>query len=112
MSIKKRIMDALKPLNVPVEFLSREDDGIFPFIVFNVSETPCDFEDDEETGILYMVSVNIYSKADYNFEKLKLDIVKQMKEHGFKKNQIPATEWLDNEQLYNQPMAFVYYEAV
>lgn len=109
MSVKKLIMDTLTPLGVPVEFLTREDDGTFPFLVFNVTETPVDFSDDEEEGTLYLVSINIFSKPDYNFEVLKLEIIKAMKAAGFIKKIIPATELMEKEQVYNQPMAFVYY---
>ncbi|HAU85083.1 MAG TPA: hypothetical protein DCW90_06170 [Lachnospiraceae bacterium] len=112
MSVKRKVMEALLPLGVPVEFLTREDDGKFPFIVFNVSETPYDFADDEEEGTLSMISVNLFSKPEYNFENLKKEIIKAMKENGFIKNQIPATEWLEKEKVFNQPMAFVYYQAV
>lgn len=109
MNIKKKVMETLTPLGVPVEFLTREDDGTFPFLVFNITETPMDFSDDEEEGTLYLVAVNIFSKPDYNFEKLKIEIIQAMKEAGFIKKIIPATELMEKEQVYNQPMAFVYY---
>lgn len=114
MSIKQRIMTALTPLGVPVAFLSRKDDGKFPFIVFNVSETPLDFSDDEEEGMLYMIAINIFSKPDYNFEKLKKDIIEIMVDDGFKKGVIASTEFIENDGdgLFNQPMAFAYYEPV
>lgn len=114
MSIKKRVISALSPLGVPVAFLSRKDDGKFPFIVFNVSETPYDFSDDEEEGTLYMVSVNIFSKPDYNFEKLKKDIIKSMVDNGFVKGAIASTELIENDGdgIFNQPLGFVRYEPV
>lgn len=111
-SIKKRIMEALTPLGVPVEFLTRESDGTFPFIVFNVTETPVDFADDEEVATLYLVSVNIFSLPEYNFEALKLQIIESMKNAGFKKQLIPPCEFIEKEKVYNQPMAFTYYEYI
>lgn len=113
-SIKQRITTALSVLNVPYAFLSRKDDGKFPFIVFNVSETPYDFSDDEEEGTLYMVSINIFSKPDYNFEKLKKDVIEIMIDNGFKKGSIPSTEFIENDGdgIFNQPLGFVYYEPI
>lgn len=112
MSIKERIMTALSVLNVPVSFLSRKEDGKFPFVVFNVSETPYDFSDDEIEGTLYMITINIFSKPDYNFEKLKKHIIEVMVDNGFKKGAVPSTEFIENDGdgIFNQPLGFVYYE--
>lgn len=114
MSIKKKITTTLSVLGVPYAFLSRKDDGKFPFIVFNVSETPYDFSDDEEEGTLYMISINIFSKPDYNFEKLKKDIIEVMVDNGFVKGSIPNTEFIENDGdgIFNQPLGFVYYQPV
>lgn len=110
MSVKAKIMQALSSLDVEVCYLERDDNGTFPFVVFNVSEKPIYFSDDEEEVTLYMVTINIFSKPDYNFESLKLEILKLMKEAGFRKTQIPNAEFLESENVYNQPMGFSYFE--
>lgn len=110
MSVKSKVMETLTQCGVDVQFLERDDDGTFPFIVFNVAEQPLSFSDDEEDMTLFMISVNIFSKPNYNFESLKLDIIQKMKEAGFKKGKIPNAEFLETENCYNQPMGFLYYE--
>ena len=102
-------MKTLSPLDVEVCFLEREDDGTFPFVVFNVSETPLYFSDDEEEVTFYMITINIFSKPEYNFESLKLEILKLMKDAGFRKTKIPNAEFLESENVYNQPMGFSYF---
>lgn len=110
MSIKARIMQALKDVGYSVSYLQKSDDGEFPFVVFNVGETPKDFSDDEEDSVVYLVTINIFSRPDFNYEGLKKDIVKKMKENGFKKGPIPNAVFLESENVYNQPMGFLYYE--
>ena len=109
MSIKAKVMKTLSPLDVEVCFLEREDDGTFPFVVFNVSETPLYFSDDEEEVTFYMITINIFSKPEYNFESLKLEILKLMKDAGFRKTKVPNAEFLESENVYNQPMGFSYF---
>lgn len=110
MDIKEKIMKTLTPVCPDVTFLSRVDDGTFPFLVFNVTETPVNYEDDEDNATLYLVAVNIYSKPDYNFESLKLGIINAMKDAGFKKQIVPSAEFLEKEMVYNQPLAFSIYK--
>lgn len=110
MSVKAKIMKTLTPLGLDVCYLEREDDGKFPFVVFNVSEVPLEYSDDEEEVTLFMITINIFSKPEYNFESLKLQILQLMKDAGFRKTQIPNAEFLESEKVYNQPMGFAYYE--
>lgn len=110
MSIKAKVVDALKSIDSEVYFLEKTDDGVFPFVVFNIAETPATFADDEEDITMYMVTINIFSKPDYNFESLKLQILSLMKDAGFKKTRIPNAEFLETENVYNQPMGFSYFK--
>lgn len=110
MSVKARVMKALSSLDVEVCFLEKDDEGPFPFVVYNISETPLSFSDDEEDMTLFLVTINIFSKPDYNFESLKYEIVKLMKDAGFRKTQIPNAEFLEAENVYNQPMGFAWCE--
>ena len=108
--IKSKIMETLSPLEgIDVCFLERDDDGVFPFIVYNVSEVPYSFSDDEEDITLYLVTINIFSKPDYNFEYLKLRIIELMKNNGFRKTEIPGAKFMEQENVYNQPMGFSYF---
>lgn len=110
MSVKAKIMKTLAPLELDVCYLERDNDGTFPFVVFNVAEIPLEYADDEEEVTMYMVTINIFSKPEYNFESVKLQILSLMKNAGFRKTQIPNAEFLEGEKVYNQPMGFVYYE--
>lgn len=111
MSVKAKVMKALSSLkDIDVCFLERDDDGTFPFVVFNISEVPFSFSDDEEDMTLYLITVNIFSKPDYNFESLKIKIIELMKNAGFRKTKIPNAEFLEQENIYNQPMGFSYFE--
>lgn len=112
MSVKSKIMDTLSPLPVDVCFLEREDDGTFPFIVWNFSEHPLMYSDDEEDVVLYLITVNIFSKPDYNFEALKLQIKDLMEDAGFRRTKFPQAEYHEKENVYNQPMGFMYYEEI
>lgn len=110
MSVKAKVVETLSPLGVEVCFLERDDDGTFPFIVFNIAETPACFSDDNEEITLYMVTVNIFSKPDFNFENLKLQILDAMKNAGFRKTKVPNAEFMESENVYNQPIGFSYFE--
>ena len=110
MGIKEKVMTTLLQVTQDVTFLSRDDDGTFPFVVFNITEVPVNFEDDDDAATLFLVAVNIFSKPEYNFESMKIDIIKAMKDAGFKKQQIPPAEFLEKENVYNQPLAFSIYK--
>ena len=109
MSIKSLIMQTLSPLGVDVCFLERSDDGTFPFIVYNISEMPVCFSDDDEEAILYLVTINIFSRPDYNYESLKNQVIDSMKSAGFKKTGVPDAEYLELQDVYNQPIGFSYF---
>lgn len=112
MSVKARVIKALSDLGVEVCFLEREDDGNFPFVVYNISESPLYFSDDEEEMTIYMVTINIFSKPNFNYEALKKEILVKMKEAGFRKTKIPDAEFMESENVYNQPMGFMTYEVI
>lgn len=109
MSVKQKVNDVLNELDVESYFLEKDDNGVFPFVVFNISEKPLYFSDDEEEVTIYMITINIFSKPDYNFESLKMQIIQKMLDAGFRKTQIPNTEFFEAENVYNQPMGFSYF---
>lgn len=110
MDIKEKVMSILQPICKDVSFLSREADNVFPFLVFNVTETPMDYADDTDNATLFLVAINIFSKPDYNFEAMKLNIIEQMVKAGFKKQIIPPAQFMEKEDVYNQPLAFSIYK--
>lgn len=110
MSVKSKVVKALSTLDVDVCFLERDDDGTFPFVVFNISEVPVSYADDEEDMTLFLVTINIFSRPEYNFETLKIKILELMKAAGFRKTKIPNAEFMEEEMIYNQPMGFSYFE--
>lgn len=110
--IKSLIVGTLQPLGLPVSFGTAKDVGKYPFLVFNVTEVPCDFSDDEEEAILYMVALSVYCKAGIDFTDIQSEIIAMMKESGFKKEAIPPVQFIETENIYNQPLAFIYYNSL
>lgn len=104
------IKDTLKDLenmNVPVSFVARDETEL-PLVVFNFSEVPALYCDDEEFVTSYKISVNIYSKG--NYLSIKNLIHKKMLEAGFLKDEYPVAIYLEDIGVYNQPMFFSYVE--
>ena len=65
------------------------------------------FWDDEETVIKYGVMINIFSRT--NFVKIKQEITNRMLRAGFIRKEIPATVYMEDTEIYNQPMSFDFY---
>lgn len=102
--INKYVLETLKPLDIPVFFVSRKETNL-PLVVFNVtSEKSFEFWDDEETMIVYKVTVNIFSKGNYIEHKNKIKNL--MKQAGFKRTDIPECIYHEDVGVYNQPMFF------
>lgn len=107
MQIKKLIKDTLTPLGIPVAFLTRKDTNEFPFIVYNIYEKGNEFADDNEESIMYDIMITLFSKD--NFEILKDDTINLLLNAGFIKVDIPPTIYVEEIDVYNQPMNFRYY---
>lgn len=104
--INKLIVETLKPLDVPVYFVAGKENR-FPFIVFNVtSERGVAYWEDEERVTRYGVTFNIFSKGNY-FE-IKRNLQKLLKEAGFMKFDVPACFYLEDVEVYNQPLEYNY----
>ncbi|MCX7903042.1 MAG: hypothetical protein N2486_00880 [Caloramator sp.] len=105
--IRSLIVDALKPLNVPVSFqkYSGKDDTYITFHEY--FETGEEYEDDEEKLTAHYVQVDVWSKNDYS------EIVKKVKENlikiGFKRlNEIDLYE--EDTKIYHKGLKFYYLE--
>lgn len=100
------IVKVLKPLRVPVFFVAGKENN-FPFVVFNVtSERGEYYWEDEEQVTEYRVTLNIFAKGNYT--KIKKDIERLLLQAGFGRYDIPACIYLEDIEVYNQPMEFVY----
>lgn len=105
--MQKYVFDTLKDIGVPVSFVARGESHL-PLVVFNVTMEKSDmFWDDEETVIKYGVIINIFSRG--NFVQLKQEVVNRMLRAGFIRKEIPATVYMEDTEIYNQPMSFDFY---
>lgn len=105
-SINQLVMKTLKSLDIPVYFVAGKENK-FPFVVFNVtSERGNLWWEDEEQVTKYSVTINILAKG--NYEIYKKQILKLMKEAGFDRYDIPACVYLEDTEVYNQPLEFNY----
>lgn len=106
--ILKYTFDTLKPLDIPVYFMSKKEVAP-PLVVFSINgERGNKFWDDDEQEIVYKVTVNIFARS--NFIKYKNQILKLMKQAGYLRVDIPACIYLEDIDLYNQPINFKYYK--
>lgn len=106
--INELIVTTLKPLGIPVYFTARKENNL-PIVVFNVvGERGTEFWDDEEQVVKYKVTLNIFSKG--NFMNYKKQIKKLMREAGFKRTDIPECIYLEDIEVFNQPLFFEYIE--
>lgn len=105
--IRKLIIEALKPLNVPVAFqkYSGKEDTYITFHEY--FETGEEYEDDVETLTAHYVQVDVWSKNDY------AELVKKVKDNltkmGFKRlNEIDLYE--EDTKIYHKGLKFYYLE--
>lgn len=102
--INSYVIDTLKPLDIPVYFVSRKETNL-PVVIFNVTgERSLVYWDDEEKLVKYKVSINIFSKG--NFMKYKNQIKDLMIKAGFKRTDIPECIYQEDSDIYNQPLFF------
>lgn len=107
MDMQKYIVETLKDIGVPISFVARGESHL-PLVVFNVTmEKGKVFWDDEEMITHYSIMINIFSKT--NFIDLKQEITNRMLDAGFIRKEIPATIYMEDTEVFNQPMAFDYY---
>lgn len=102
--INSYVIDTLKPLDIPVYFVSRKETNL-PVVIFNVTgERSLVYWDDEEKLVKYKVSINIFSKG--NFMKYKNQIKDLMIKAGFKRTDIPECIYQEDSDIYNQSLFF------
>lgn len=107
--INKLIIDALKPLNIPVSF-QRYTGKADTYITFHEYFTNGEeYEDDEEALTAHYIQVDVWSKVDYT------GIVKSIKElllkAGFKRlNEVDLYE--EDTKIYHKGLKFYYLEEM
>ncbi|QCX34670.1 hypothetical protein FDN13_13705 [Caloramator sp. E03] len=105
--IRKIIVEALKPLNVPVTFQKYSGKADTYITFHEYFETGEEYEDDEETLTAHYVQIDIWSKNDYE------ELVKKVKENltkiGFKRiNEVDLYE--EDTKIYHKGLKFYYLE--
>lgn len=106
MDMQKYIVDTLKGLDVPISYVVRGESRL-PLVVFNFREVPVEYWDDEESVTKYEVMINIFSRE--NFIHIKNLVNKKMIQAGFIKDDIPVAIYLEDTDVYNQPMSYNYF---
>lgn len=110
MDMQKYVFDTLKEMNIPISYVARGETRL-PLIVFNVtSERGKQFWDDEERVVKYSVMINIFSRE--NFVTIKQEVLNRMLKAGFIRKEIPACIYIEDIEVYNQPMAFDFYYEI
>ena len=104
-SIRDKVCEALNLIGVPYA-LAAKNEGDDVFIVYNTTDRPLFFSDDEEDVTQYKVTINIFSK--YDFTELEKKVKKIMIDSGFDKDYYPHCQYIDNMGIYNQPLYFKY----
>lgn len=84
MNIKTKLMQTLKPLGIPLYFMTNfeaKEDTYMVFFIEKVSQhTACE---NEEESTKYELLLHIYSKSDY--DDLSENVIKLLKEQGFRR---------------------------
>lgn len=108
--ILKHTFKTLKPLDIPVFFASKKEVKP-PLVVFNInSEKGYMFWENDEQVTVYKITVNIFARE--NFVGYKNQIMKLMKEAGYIRTDVPSCTYLEDIDLYNQPIIFKYYKEL
>lgn len=108
--ILKYVMQTLKPLDIPVFFQSKKEISP-PLVLFSITgEKGNKFWENEEQETVYKITVNIFARE--NFIKYKNQIMSLMKEAGFIRTDVPSCVYLEDVDIYNQPIYFRYYREL
>lgn len=108
MNINKLVLDALKPLNVPVSFQfysGTADPYVTFFCYFENGEL---FADDIQKGTGYYIQVDVWSKGNYS--SIVEQIKSAMTQAGF--SFVSATDLYESDtKIYHKAMRFYYLEV-
>ncbi|GIW49016.1 MAG: hypothetical protein KatS3mg079_492 [Caloramator sp.] len=105
--IRSIIVEALKPLNVPVTFQKYSGKAETYITFHEYFETGEEYEDDEETLTAHYVQIDIWSKNDY--EELVKKVKEKLTKIGFKRiNEVDLYE--EDTKIYHKGLKFYYLE--
>lgn len=105
-NIQQYVYETLSSLDIPVFYVARKETTL-PVVIFNITgERGLRYWDDKERMIKYKISVNIFSNE--NFNTYKNQILKLMKDKGFKRTDIPECQYYADTGIFNQPLFFEY----
>jgi hypothetical protein len=105
--IRSIIVEALKPLNVPVTFQKYSGKADTYITFHEYFETGEEYEDDEETLTAHYVQIDIWSKNDY--EELVKKVKEKLTKIGFKRiNEVDLYE--EDTKIYHKGLKFYYLE--
>lgn len=107
MNINKLVINALKPLNVPVAFQIYNGNEQTYITFFTYLEQGEDYSDDLEEYTGYYVQVDLWSKG--NLEKIKNEVVKLLTKNNFIKRTINDLFEPDT-QMFHKCCRFFFYE--
>lgn len=106
MNIRKLILDALKPLQIPVYYATNHEATDDIFVVFFIEDIEThSIYDDEEASEKYTIMFHIFSNGDY--DTYVKDMKKVLKSNGFRR--IAEAENYDSEtNYYTKAIKFEY----
>ena len=106
-NVRKIVSDVLKEVGLPYGYVNK-DEGHKQFIAYNINNNKAyKYYDDEETVTKYKITINIFSV--YDFTEIQDKVEKYMLAAGFQKDYYPACIYIENMDIYNQPMYFNYF---
>lgn len=107
--MNKKIIDILKPLNIPVRYVEYSGDSDCYAIFTIYSETENNFSDDSEGSVVYDLSINLWFKSSKYIDTYK-EIKRLMKANGFIFNDV--TDLGKDESYYGKNLTFTFVEVV
>lgn len=103
--INKLILEALKPLNVPISFQKYNGKESTYITFFNYLEQGEQYADNEEKVTGYYIQIDLWSKSDYT--ELAKNITDTMKAVGFIRTSA-ADLFESDTRIYHKAIRFFY----
>lgn len=105
--ILKYTFATLSPMDIPVYYVAKKEISP-PLVVFNITgEHGNKFWDNEEKETVWKITVNVFARD--NFIKYKNQIIRLMEQAGYIRTDVPACIYLEDIDLFNQPIYFKFY---
>ncbi|MGU8149742.1 hypothetical protein ACV3S2_04070 [Clostridium perfringens] len=103
--INKKLIKALKELNIPVLYATRGNKTTFPLVVFNFIESPEYYGNTESKLSEYELLLNVYVDKNQVFELVK-KIEDLMRINKFIQLPKIGAKFDDTLNVFNQPLEF------